>query len=91
MKKSEVHYAERKAMEVFDAWNECTGMFQICCGYYDEISSIIEDAVHIGIQMAIYGKIGKNSDGEIIRSDIEEASSYESEGIDLQFVKQKKM
>ena len=68
MRKSEVDYAERKAMESFDQWNECTGVIQTCTGYYDEIRHIIEDSVHIGIQMALYGKIYRNEDNEIERN-----------------------
>lgn len=67
MKKSEVDYAERKALEVFDKWNDVIGMFGIDGGYYPEITSVIEDAVHIGIQMALFGEVIKNSDGEIVR------------------------
>jgi len=69
MKKSEIEYATRKAVENFDAWNESTGWFQTCCGSYDEICSIIQDAVHIGAQMAIHGKIFRDKNGDILYSD----------------------
>jgi hypothetical protein len=67
MNKSEVYYAERKALENFDEWNDASGMFDTKCGYYPEIISVIEDAVHIGIQMALFGEVIKNKDGEIVR------------------------
>lgn len=66
MTRSQVEYAERKAMELFDKWNDVTGVVQPCTSYYDEIRSLIEDAVHIGIQMAVNGKVNIK-DGELIR------------------------
>jgi|WetSurMetagenome_2_1015567.scaffolds.fasta_scaffold47250_6 hypothetical protein len=66
MNKGQVDYAERKALELFDNWNNVTGVFEIGSGYYGEIKSCIVDAVHCGIQMVIYDKINIQ-DGEIIR------------------------
>lgn len=67
MRKSEVDYAERKAIEEFDKWNDVTGFVQPCTSYYDEFRSVLEDAVHIGIHMALYGKIYRNEEDEIER------------------------
>lgn len=68
MNKSQVDYAERKAKEQFDKWNEVTGFVQVGTGYYVEMESVIEDAVHIGIQMALYGKVEFGEDGSIKRN-----------------------
>jgi hypothetical protein len=68
MKKSQVDYAERSAKDIFDDWNEVTGFVQPCVSNYDEFMSVIEDAVHIGIQMALFGEIKRNEDGEIVRT-----------------------
>ena len=57
MNKGEVDYAVRKAMEVFDSWNDTVGIFTPGTGYYAEIQGIIEDAAHCGMQMAIHKKI----------------------------------
>lgn len=67
MNKAQVVFAERKALELFDKWNECTGVFDPpCLGYYNEITSCITDAVHIGIQMALFGKVNLKNDNVII-------------------------
>jgi len=68
MNAGEVDYAERKAMELFDKWNEVTGHWVPGESAYGEIRSIIIDAVHCGIQMAIHGKI-KIKDGNVVRHD----------------------
>lgn len=68
MTKGEVDTAERKALNVFDKWNDVTGFAQPNTSYYYEIQSVIEDAVHIGIQMALFGNIFYNKDGEIIKN-----------------------
>lgn len=69
MKGEQIDYAERKAMERFDEWNDVSGVIEPCGGYYSEIRGVIEDAVHIGAQMALKGKILYNEDGEIKRAD----------------------
>ena len=66
MNNGQVKFAERKAMELFDQWNECVGMFVPGTGYYGEIEACIIDAVHCGIQMALYNKINIE-DGSVIR------------------------
>ena len=45
-------YANRKAMEAFDAWNDVTGFVEPNTSYYYEIQAVIEDAVWIGAAAA---------------------------------------
>ena len=68
MKKIQVDEAERRALTLFDQWNDVTGYVDTSSGYCAELHFLIEDAVHIGIQMATFGKIIKNEDGEIARN-----------------------
>lgn len=53
MKKGQVESAERRALNIFDNWNDITGCFVKHSGYYYEMQSVIEDAVHCGIQEAL--------------------------------------
>lgn len=69
MNKSQVDFAERKAKEIFDKWNDGTGFIKPGTGYYDEVMSCIEDAVHCGIQIAIFGDI-EVMEGEIVKNRI---------------------
>ena len=50
--KGAVDYAVRRALNKFDEWNDVTGQFEKFSGYYYEIQSVIEDAVHCGFQRA---------------------------------------
>lgn len=68
MKKGEVQEAERLALNEFDKWNDITGFVQKHTGYYYELQGLIEDAVHIGIQMALAGKVDRKKDGTIKRA-----------------------
>lgn len=52
MTKRQVSKAVRRALTIFDKWNEITGCFPNG-SYLAEIESIIEDAVHCGIQEAL--------------------------------------
>ena len=72
MNKGQVAYAERLALKKFDEWNNTAGAFIPGQGYYSEIEACIEDAVHIGIQIALFEKIHYNDDGEIVKSVIED-------------------
>jgi len=69
MKKESVDYAVRKAKENFDKWNEVSGVFEPCSGSYSEVMGIIEDSVHIGIQMALKNEILRDDDGNIKYND----------------------
>jgi hypothetical protein len=68
MNNGEVDYAERKAMELFDMWNDVSGIFYPGTSYYGEIEACIIDAVHIGIQMALHNKVNIK-DGNVIKGD----------------------
>jgi hypothetical protein len=67
MTKGKVNDAERYALNEFDKWNDITGVIDKNSGWYYELQSVIEDAVHIGIQMALTGKVKKNESGELIK------------------------
>jgi len=67
MTQGEIDTAEREALNFFDRWNEVTGFVQKHTGYYYELQSIIEDAVHIGIQMVLFKKIIKDEEGNLMR------------------------
>ena len=53
MIKGEVETAERRALNLFDKWNNTTGFVEVHTGYYYELQGIIKDAVHCGIQQAL--------------------------------------
>ena len=59
--------AERRALHCFDAWNDVAGIFVSRNSYYGEITGVIEDAVHCGIQMAMFGDVQVDEDGSPIR------------------------
>lgn len=67
MKKGEVQEAERLALNELDKWIDFTGAIGKHTGYYYEMQSVIEDAVHIGIQMAINGKVEYKKDKTVKR------------------------
>ena len=52
MNKGELDNAIRRALNIFDDWNNVTGFVQYQTGYYYELQSIIKDAVHCGAQGA---------------------------------------
>jgi len=52
MKVSELERAKREALVMFDEWNDVTGFVTPHTGYYDELTSIIEDAVECGAAYA---------------------------------------
>lgn len=52
MNKCELDNAVRRALNLFDKWNDVTGYFEKCSSCYGEICSVIEDAVHCGVQAA---------------------------------------
>lgn len=53
MQRGQSEYAKRKALELFDEWNDVTGCFDKFTSYYYEICSVIEDAVEIGSMVAL--------------------------------------
>ena len=52
MTKGELDGAIRRALNLFDKWNDCTGFATKNTSYYYEIQGCIEDAVHCGAQAA---------------------------------------
>jgi hypothetical protein len=52
MKQSELDGAIRRALNLFDKWNDVTGFVEKYSGYYDEICACIIDGVHCGAQGA---------------------------------------
>ena len=52
MKKGQLDSAIRRALNLFDKWNDVTGFVPKHTGYYYELQSVIEDAVHCGAQEA---------------------------------------
>jgi len=69
MKKGLVDEAERIALNELDKWNDVTGFVQKHTGYYYEIQGVVEDAVHIGIQMALKGEVLFDEDGKVSHAD----------------------
>lgn len=53
MTKGQMETAIRRALNLFDAWNRVTGYVPEETGYYYELQSVIEDAVHCGAQAAL--------------------------------------
>ena len=48
MTNGKLEYAIRIASNMFDEWNDATGVFEKHTGYYYEALAVIEDAVKIG-------------------------------------------
>ena len=57
MKAGLVKEAERIALNQLDKWNDVTGFLTKHTSYYYEIQALMEDAVHVGIQMALNEKV----------------------------------
>lgn len=53
MNLSEIQKAQRRALNIFDEWIDATGFVVPHTSYYCELTGIIEDAVHCGIQQAL--------------------------------------
>lgn len=62
--------AIRRALNILDAWNNCTGVFEVHSSYYFEIQSVIEDAVHCGIQAALNEYDALESEIDVALQDI---------------------
>ena len=52
MKAGELKDAERRALNILDKWNDCTGVVPRGGSYYYELQGVIEDAVKCGAQAA---------------------------------------
>lgn len=57
MKAGIVKEAERIALNQLDKWNDITGFVAKHTSYYYEIQALMEDAVHMGIKMALNKKV----------------------------------
>lgn len=53
MKQGELDNARRRALNLFDNWNNTTGFVEEHTGYYYELQGLIEDAVRCGVQAAL--------------------------------------
>jgi hypothetical protein len=53
MNKGQLKDAQRRALNLFDKWNDITGFVQKGTGYYYELQACIEDAVECGVQAAL--------------------------------------
>jgi hypothetical protein len=53
MNRGELSYAKRKALDVFDEWNDVTGVVEKFSSYYYEMCAVIDDAVSIGSMVAL--------------------------------------
>ncbi len=67
MERGKIADAERFALNELDKWNNVTGQFEPGSGYYHEVQGLLEDAVHIGIQMALHGKVNYDADGNVVK------------------------
>ena len=65
MQKGKIETAERIALNNLDKWNNVSGIVEQHTGYYYELQAIVIDAVHIGIQMAIQGKVEFDENGNV--------------------------
>ena len=48
----ELDRAIHRARNLFDQWNDCTGVLSPASSYYFEMMACLEDAVHCGAQAA---------------------------------------
>lgn len=64
MTTGELESAIRRALNLFDAWNDVTGFVPKHTSYYYEMQGVIEDAVHCGAQGATgdYKKLESEDD-----------------------------
>lgn len=51
--KSKTAEVVKRAHNIFDKWNDVTGVFEKHSGYYAEIQGVIEDVVLCSIQSAL--------------------------------------
>lgn len=66
MKKGQVEEAVRRSLTQYDKWSDITGVITKGCSYDYEIQALIEEATHIGIQMALNGNVDYDEDGNVI-------------------------
>ncbi len=66
MKVGHLKEAKRIALNRLDEWNDVTGFVEKHSGYYYELQSLIEESVHIGAQMALFGQVSFGEDGSLL-------------------------
>jgi hypothetical protein len=49
----EIEFATRRALNLFDKWNDVTGFVPKFTSYYYEVQSCIKDAVLCGVQVGV--------------------------------------
>lgn len=66
MTQGELDSAIRRALNLFDAWNDVSGLVAKHTGYYYELQAVIEDAVHCGVQAACgdFKKLDSEQEGK---------------------------
>jgi hypothetical protein len=65
MNKGQIERAERLALNNLDRWNDVTGVVGLDTGHYYELQDVIRDSVHIGVQMALYGNVKSDEEGNV--------------------------
>ena len=68
MNEEQVAYAVRRALSVFDQWNDVADLVNPGESFYGDLVHVIEDAVHIGIQMASMKDVAIDEHGNVMRS-----------------------
>lgn len=70
MTKGEIEGAIRRALNLFDQWNDTTGFVVKNTGYYYELQGCIEDAVKCGAQAAcgVHEPLASETDVTAIRN-----------------------
>ncbi len=67
--------AERKALNVLDKWNDVSGAVDKNSSWYYELQAVVEDAVHIGVQMALTGEVRYDDDRNVHRETLADSIS----------------
>lgn len=65
MQLGELNNAKRRALNLFDQWNDVTGFVAKYTSYYYELQGLVEDAVECGAQAAlgVYEPLEAECDG----------------------------
>jgi len=53
IQKGQLDYAKRRALELFDAWNDVTGFIPKFTSYYYELCAVIENATEVGCMVTL--------------------------------------
>ena len=76
MNQEQIDYAVRQALKLFDEWNDVSGCFDPPggCSQYSELIGVITEAVHCGIQTALFGNV-KIENGEVVKPRLKEPNT----------------